>query len=143
MTTPTDAADRVEIRDLLCRIAIATDQRDWSAFAGCFVAHAPADYGETSNGTIEEAVAVLAPMLGGYAHTMNFVGTHVATVDGDDASAETYVLSYHRQAGATATDDIAGTRYLDQLQRTEAGWRIARRVAELVWFRPADAVSSI
>jgi hypothetical protein len=135
------ALDRIEIRDLLSRIAIATDRRDWEAFAACFVPGAAADYGATSSGTIEEAIVVLAPMLEGYASTMNFVGTHRADLDGDRGTAETYVLSYHRREDVPASDDIAGTRYLDDVVRTADGWRIGRRVAELLWFRPGDPVT--
>lgn len=136
-----DALDRIEIRDLLSRIAIATDRRDWEAFAACFVPGAAADYGETSSGTIDDAVAVLGPMLQGYASTMNFVGTHRVDLDGDRGIAETYVLSYHRREDDPASDDIAGTRYVDDVVRTPDGWRIGRRVAELLWFRPADPVT--
>ena len=140
---PTDAAlDRIEIRDLLSRIAIATDRRDWSAFGACFIPDASADYGELSNGTIGDALAVLGPMLEGYTSTMNFVGTQHVDIDGDTARAETYVLSYHRRGGDNPTDDVAGTRYLDDMVRTPQGWLVARRTTELMWFRPSDPVGA-
>jgi hypothetical protein len=79
-------------------------------------------------------------MLEGYASTMNFVGTQQVDLDADRATAETYVLSYHRRDATPASDDVAGTRYLDDVVRTADGWRIERRRAELLWFRPDDPV---
>jgi hypothetical protein len=51
---------------------------------------------------------------------------HVVDVDGDQASARTYV-----DAWITSVDNVSGINaigfYDDELVRTDQGWRIARR----------------
>ena len=77
-----------------------------------------------------------------YQGTMNLVGTHRSRIEGDRATAETYVVSHHfRVEDGRSWDDQAGTRYVDELVRTPEGWRITRRTARLLWFR-SDASAS-
>jgi hypothetical protein len=54
-------------------------------------------------------------------------------VDGDLASALSYLTSYQvfEQEPKVAKTLVA--RYHDELQRSPAGWKISRRVAEFLW----------
>lgn len=131
-----EASDRLALADLVACLAFATDAGDWSTFVGCFVPGAGVDYGSLGAGPVEEIVQHLQESQAQYLGTMNVVGTHRATLDGDRAHAETYVVSHHfRREGDSSFDDEAGTLYRDEFLRTGEGWRIARRVAELRWFK--------
>lgn len=131
-----EVSDRLALADLVACLAFATDAGDWSAFVGCFVAGAGVDYGSLGAGPVEEIVQHLQQSQSQYLGTMNLVGTHRATLNGDQAHAETYVVSHHfRQESDASWDDEAGTLYRDEFLRTAEGWRIARRVAELRWFK--------
>ena len=59
-------------------------------------------------------------------HTLHRMTNHVVDVDGDQASARTYV-----DAWITSVDNVSGINaigfYDDELVRTDHGWRIARR----------------
>jgi hypothetical protein len=68
--------------------------------------------------------------------TMHLLGTHLADVAGDTATAETYAVCHHRlrREGGLA-DRVVGMRYLDVLVRTPAGWRIRRRDVTVDWQR--------
>jgi hypothetical protein len=134
--TSAQADDLLAIRALASRIALATDSADWPAFEACFVPGAHADYGDLGVGPIEQLAAAIRESQARYLGTMNLVGTHHATVSGERARSETYVVSHHfRRDEGQSFDDQAGTRYSDELVRMPEGWKIARRVARLQWFR--------
>ena len=136
------AADRTTLQELQSTLALATDAGKWEEFLACFVPAAEANYGSLGVGPIEELIALIQESQLRYLGTMNLVGTHTARIEGDRASAETYVVSHHfRIDEGQSWDDQAGTHYLDDFERTCDGWRIARRVAYLRWFR-SDASSS-
>lgn len=129
-------ADRLAISDLQHTIALATDQATWPTFLACFVAGAHADYGDLGAGPVESLVERIRESQARYQGTMNVVGTHTVSIDGDRAVAETYVVSHHfRSDSGQSWDDQAGTHYRDELERTPAGWRIVARAASLRWFR--------
>lgn len=130
------AEDRLALQEIESRLALATDAGRWDDFLACFVAGAEADYGTLGRAAIEQIVESIQESQAGYQGTMNLVGTHVATIDGDRAQAETYVVSHHfRSDEGQSWDDQAGTHYFDEFTFTPDGWRIARRTAKLRWFR--------
>jgi len=136
------AADRIALQDLVSALALATDAGDWPGFVACFVSEAEVDYGGLGAGPVEQIVERLQESQAQYQGTMNVVGTHTAQVEGDRASGQTYVVSHHfRVDGGQSWDDQAGTHYRDEFERTREGWRIARRAADLRWFR-SDASAS-
>ena len=131
-----EVSDRLALADLVACLALATDAGDWAAFVGCFAPGAGVDYGSLGAGPVEDIVQRLQESQAQYLGTMNVVGTHRVTLEGDRALAETYVVSHHfRQEGDSSWDDEAGTQYHDEFVRTAEGWRIARRVAEVRWFK--------
>ncbi len=130
------AADRLALCDLQSAIALATDAGDWVAFLGCFIRGAGVDYGGLGAGAVEELVERIRESQDRYQGTMNVVGTHTAHIEGDRATAQTYVVSHHFRVDAGQSwDDQAGTLYRDEFERTPEGWRVARREADLRWFR--------
>ena len=54
-------------------------------------------------------------------------------VDGDQASALSYLTSHQVFDGEPDVAKILVARYHDELRRTSDGWKISRRVAEFLW----------
>jgi SnoaL-like domain len=79
--------------------------------------------------------------------TQHFLFNTVADVTGDQATARSYFVGYHRvKAGdqgpacealfgrqSEEIDSVIGGVYEDELRRTQEGWRISRRNVKLVW----------
>jgi 3-phenylpropionate/cinnamic acid dioxygenase small subunit len=90
--------DRQDISDLLVRYATGIDRRDWPLFRTVFTDDCQLDYGEIG----------------------------AITLDGDNATARTYIDGL-----IMAGDNNSGVNaigfYDDDVVRTPAGWRIARR----------------
>jgi len=134
-------ADRAAIRDLVTHYAVAVDAKDWPAVRACFTADAACDY-FWFKGDLDTVLGAIERGLARFESTTHLVGNHLAEIDGDDATAETYTLCHHRfRTDETAIDRIAALRYLDALVRTPDGWRIRRRDV-VVMFERADPVAA-
>lgn len=129
------AVDRSEIADLLARYAIALDTRDWELLATCFVPDATyrfAHAGEVSG--IAEIVAVCRRSLEPLDASQHLVGAASVEVDGDRARSRCPFQAQHVKGGLDGGPlyVVAGT-YLDELRRTDTGWRIEHRELKSVW----------
>lgn len=124
------------IRRLLARYARALDRSDWTGMRGCFTADATDDHGP-HQGSVDALVSGTRELMAGYWGTMHVLGQSLIELDGDDATAETYALSFHRRhcaEGAAGDEDtVTGIRYLDRLARAEGSWLIAARVTVHEW----------
>lgn len=123
----TTAQDRLDIIDVLVRYATGIDRRDWPLFRTVFTDDCVLDYGEI--GTWQGVDAVTEFMDQSHAmagHTMHRLSNHAIAVDGDTATARTYIdgliMAQDNNSGVNAVGF-----YDDELVRTPAGWRIARR----------------
>jgi SnoaL-like protein len=115
-------ADREAIRALVHACAAAIDRGDPDAVHACFTSDAAGD-------DVPEAGS-----------TMHLVGNHLASIDGSTAAAETYVLRHHL-GPAGSVQRVVGLRWLDELVRTDGGWRVRRRQV-IVEFERARPVAS-
>jgi hypothetical protein len=71
--------------------------------------------------------------------TMHTICNELVQVDGDEATSESYVLTYHRMDHeGREVDWTLGARYLDRLERREGEWRISRRTVVHDWSRFDD-----
>ena len=125
-------ADREAVRELAHRYAVAVDRKDLDAVARCFTPDCAYE-GALGRGTIADALRALADAFARYERTMHLVGTQTIALDGDRASMETYCVAHHVLPGGRQL--TVGVRYLDEVQRTADGWRIARRTATREWTR--------
>jgi 3-phenylpropionate/cinnamic acid dioxygenase small subunit len=123
----TERDDRQDISDLLVRYATGIDRRDWSLFRTVFTDDCELDYGEI--GTWQGVDAVTDFMHTTHAmagHTLHRLTNQAITLDGDKASARTYVdaviMFGDNQSGVNAWGF-----YDDEIVRSADGWRIARR----------------
>jgi 3-phenylpropionate/cinnamic acid dioxygenase small subunit len=127
--------DRAEITDLLARYSTALDARQWDLLGEVFTPDAVCDYG--SLGTPQGVAAITALISGTIADldaTQHLVGNVVVSVDGDEATADCYLISQHIRQGTPGGDHyFLGGRYRDRVVRTPAGWRIAHRTLHRMW----------
>ena len=142
MTRLDDTADRVELRALVDRYALAADSRDRAGFAGVFTADGVLAIGPGIGLDGPDAIpAPLDYLDAHYTHTMHFVGNHDVVLDGDTATGTVYCLAHHLSArGDEMIDSCMGLRYFDRYVRTDDGWRIAHRSMNVDWQedRPAS-----
>ena len=123
----TEREDRQDITEVLLRYATGIDRRDWSLFSTVFTDDCSLDYGEI--GAWQGVDAVTGFMRQAHAaagHTLHRLTNPVIAVEGDRAEARTYV-----DALVMLADNKSGVNgigyYDDEVVRTAAGWRIARR----------------
>jgi hypothetical protein len=142
--SPEEVAHRLAIHDLLRTYGWAIDEQDWDLLDTVFTPDAFLDY--TSNpggfaGPYPEAKAWLQSVLPYFPHTQHMMSNTLITFDGAGsmtrATAKTMV--HNPQGARTRVPNrphvfFVGARYDDELVRTDAGWRIAKRVETTVYF---------
>ena len=135
MTRDDERAAQHDVAEVLVRYATGVDRRDWDLFRSCFTDDVHAEYEGIE--TWESVDAITAYMETAHAemgHTLHRLSNMSITVDGDTATARSYV-----DAVLMAADNRTGLNaigyYDDELLRTASGWRIARRRFTMVHFR--------
>lgn len=123
----TERDDRQDICELLVRYATGIDRRDWPLFRTVFSPDCELDYGEIGSWSGVDAVADFMEQVHALAgQTLHRLTNHAITVDGDRATARTYIdgliMAADNNSGVNATGF-----YDDEIVRTTDGWRIARR----------------
>jgi 3-phenylpropionate/cinnamic acid dioxygenase small subunit len=119
--------DRQDISELLVRYATGIDRRDWPLFRTVFTDDCQLDYGEigTWNG-VDEVADFMEQVHALAGYTLHRLTNQAITLDGDSATARTYIDGL-----IMAGDNNSGVNaigfYDDDIVRTPAGWRIARR----------------
>jgi len=127
---PGERDDRAAIADVLAAFCERVDEYDIAGLADVFTEDCSTDYGPGRGGPVAGRAAVLARIARGQAEfrrTHHQLGQSRVTLDGDSATAVTYVTATHEHRdGARSRVHL---RYLDRLRRTPEGWRIAERRA--------------
>jgi 3-phenylpropionate/cinnamic acid dioxygenase small subunit len=123
----TERDDRQDISDLLVRYATGIDRRDWPLFRTVFTDDCELDYGEIGTWQGVDAVTDFMDTTHAMAgHTLHRLTNQAITLNGDTASARTYVdaviMFGDNQSGVNAWGF-----YDDEIVRAADGWRIARR----------------
>ena len=129
-----EISDRIQIQDLLTRYTVAIDTKDWSLLDTCFTPDAEVDYTSTGGikGAYPEVRKWLEQALSIFPMTVHFISNSTVTLEGDRATARTYVLNpmgFKNPDGSLHLFTVGGT-YNDRLVRTADGWRIAARSEE-------------
>lgn len=68
----------------------------------------------------------LGKILLQYRHTSHHISNHRATIDGDQASAQTYIYAFHRFPDDSVWHLWA--RHVDELSRIDGSWKLTSRV---------------
>ena len=125
-----DLLAEAAIRDLHVRYCRGVDRMDFDLLRTSFHPDATAEFGFFSGG-LDDFVAMAKEALGIYTGTTHFIGNQLVEVTGDRAWAEHYTTATHHYAAddeGPARDYVTLIRYVDQVERRDGDWRIARRV---------------
>ena len=128
-----EVADRLELRELVCRYAQIPDDRDYGLVDRVFTADATlSGPGFAIEGL--EGIREAMQRIEIYSATLHSVHNHRVELAGDEASGETYCVANHllERDGRPFKLDW-GIRYRDRYRRGPEGWRIARRELSVVW----------
>jgi len=140
--TPTEAADRLALRELFDTYAHCADRRDAEGQKALFTDDTRfAVYmdGEGSEPTyVLQGRAALTPVfddLNRYEVTTHFNGQSTVTIDGNRATGESYTIAHHVffTEDGTRKIMIASLRYLDTFAKIDQSWYFAERKLILDW----------
>ncbi len=151
-------SDAADLRALSVGYAAAVDSLDGPGFAALFtvdgelwVPDGSRDNAPTICRAGTAALEAIPSGLRRYLATYHRVGVASYVIDGDSATGDVTGVAHHlgartgepREAadgGGRGLDTIWYLRYADDYRRTDAGWRIARRVLHLHWIeeRPVE-----
>ena len=139
--SPTEAADRLALRELFDAYAPCADRRDADGKKALFTEDTRfAVYmeGEGSEPTyVLEGREALTPVfddLNRYEVTTHFNGQSTVTLEGNRATGENYTIAHH-----VYTEDgdrkimVASLRYLDTFAKVDGRWYFAERELILDW----------
>ena len=140
--SPSEAADRLAIRELVEAYAHCADRRDAKGQMALFTrdthfvvymnAKDPTPSQELHS---RDALAPVFDDLNKYAATMHFVGqSTILTLANDRATGEAYTLAHHLTIdGAKRKLMIATLRYNDSFVKTNGEWFFAERLLYVDW----------
>ena len=140
--SPTEAADRLAIRELIEAYAHCADRRDAKGQMALFTADThfvvfmdaknPAPSQELHS---REALAPVFADLNKYAATTHFLGqSTIFTLTPDRATGEAYCLAHHVTVdGAKRQLMVASLRYLDTFVKNQGEWLFAERRLYVDW----------
>ena len=136
-----EAADRLEIRELVDAYAHCADRRDAKGQMSLFTpdAHFVVFMDTRSDKPSmelkrREDLASVFHELNKYEATTHFMGQSTVVLDGDRATGETYCIAHHVSAfEGKRTLFIASLRYYDVFAKVEGKWLFAERKIMVDW----------
>jgi len=140
--SPTEAADRLAIRELVEAYAHCADRRDAEGQMSLFTANTnfvvymnAKDPTPSQELHSREALAPVFADLNKYAATMHFVGqSTILTLTADRGTGEAYCLAHHLTVdGEKRQLMIAALRYCDTLVKVDGAWLFAERLLYVDW----------
>jgi hypothetical protein len=140
--SPTEAADRLAIRELVEAYAHCADRRDAKGQRSLFTADThfvvymnAKDPKPSMELHSREALAPVFADLNKYDATTHFVGqSTILTITSDRATGEAYCLAHHVTVnGAKRSLMIASLRYLDTFVKMDGAWLFAERLLYVDW----------
>jgi hypothetical protein len=140
--SPTEAADRLAIRELVEAYAHCADRRDAKGQMSLFTADtrfvvfmAPGEPKPTWELRSRDALAPVFADLNKYTATTHFVGqSTIVSLSKDKAVGETYCLAHHvTVAEGKRSLMIASLRYLDTFVKQDSVWLFGERRLHVDW----------
>jgi hypothetical protein len=135
----TETEDRLAILELIGKLALFLDARDWSAFEQLFTDPVHLDRTSLFRGQPEtlrpaELVESYRTTLGNLDALHHLITGHVITLDGDQATCAANMQGTHVLANTSGGPVwTVGGRHDYQLERTAEGWRIAGWTFTIQW----------
>ena len=139
--TPTEAANRLALRELFDAYAHCADRRDAEGQKALFTDDTRFAVYMDGQGTeptyVLEGREALTPVfddLNRYDATTHFNGQSTVTIEGNSATGESYTIAHHvyTENGARKIM-VASLRYLDTFTKTDGRWYFAKRRLILDW----------
>ena len=139
--TPSEAADRLALRELFDAYARCADRRDAKGQKALFTDDTVFTVymdGEGSEPSYvlhgREALTPVFDDLNRYEATTHFNGQSTVTIDGNRATGESYTVAHHVYTeDGTRKIMIASLRYLDNFTKVDGRWYFAERELILDW----------
>lgn len=126
--------DRTDASDTIYRYCSTVDRGDWTGLRSVFTDDARVRFG---NGPWSEdpdtLVKTLEKHLADTQWRHHLVSVYHVDVNGDEAVALTYHTSHLSFASEPGVVRVTVGRYHDRLRRTPDGWKISKRVMEVLW----------
>lgn len=125
--------DELSIRDLANRYARMVDRRDWSEIPRVFTPDCElSGQGYRMRGHAELDAGLRKIDM--FSATLHCVLNQVTRLDGELGTGEFYCIAnhIHERDGVAYKLDM-GIRYEDRYVRTADGWRLGKRVLNLIW----------
>jgi len=126
--------DRVDIADVLYKYSSSVDSFDTEGVRSALADDIWAQYG---NGDAVEGGDKLAGWIAEATATViwqhHLLNVYHVTIDGDQAKTLSYLTSYQVFEENPEAAIILVARYHDELKRTPTGWKISKRIMELLW----------
>lgn len=123
--------DRIEIEELMHRYARMVDRRRWELMDQVFAPGATIDYKSTGGqaGPYREVLGWLDRALAPWPLNLHFISNLEVELQGDRGHSTCYFNAPMGRPESDGTQTILTNAgyYEDDLSRTPAGWRIARR----------------
>jgi hypothetical protein len=137
--TTSELEDRMAIIELIGRLVLLLDARDWTALESLFTDTVYNDRTSLTGG--EPETLGVAEFVGGWRYLManldavhHLATCHVIDLDGDRATCAANMIGTHVLANATGGPIwMVGGRHDYQLTRTADGWRIAGITFTIQW----------
>ena len=117
--------DTRAIEQLMIRYADRIDANDPEGAAACYTEDGIGKYWGTFQGR-KDIAARLRKILDGFATTSHHLSNVSIRLDGDRATAMSYVYAFHRLAGTNDPLHYWG-RWVDKLVRIDGQWLLAER----------------
>ncbi len=140
--SPSEAADRLAIRELVEAYAHCADRRDANGQMSLFTADTrfvvymnPKDATPSQELHSREALAPVFAELNKYEATTHFLGqSTIFTLTEDSATGEAYCLAHHvTLEGGKRRLMLASLRYLDTFVKNDGSWLFAERRLYVDW----------
>ncbi len=131
--------DRLDIAEVKYRYALGLDLRDWDLYRSIFTEQIDVDFSSYDGGdprtiAADEWTARAKVLFTGLDSSHHQMTNPVVNVDGDDAELTMYLQAQHLLVHPDGDPLFTiGGYYVDQLVRTDAGWRLCAVQLNVLW----------
>jgi SnoaL-like domain len=132
--------DRLDITDALYKYSSSIDSFDIEGVRSVLADDVWAQYGKLDPVSGGDALAEwISAATGSIVWQHHLLSVYHVKVDGDSASALSYLTSYQVFDPEPNVAKTLVARYHDELRRTPEGWKLSRRTAEFLWGESREA----
>lgn len=129
-----EMSDRFEIQDLIYNYAAIIDEKRFDDLRHVFTEDAHIDYSAVGGpvGNRDEIISFLHKVMGMFPNHQHLNANLQIEIEGDDATGRVMCFNPQEISKPDGTTHIfmVGLWYVDEYRRTEAGWRISKRIEE-------------